>query len=109
MTSAIFLDWFNEFNETMKAQNRRVLLLIDNASCHPSTSCNVQVAFLPKNTTGETQPMDMGVIRAVKVFARKLLLRHIANAIKTCANAEEALKGVNVFNSINIISREPYY
>ena len=45
-----------------------VLLLLDNAGGHPVDLYHegVQIEFLPPNTTSLLQPMDQGVIRAVK-------------------------------------------
>ena len=34
MTGFIFSDWLEKFNSKMKARNRNVLLLLDNAPAH---------------------------------------------------------------------------
>ncbi|RHY24803.1 hypothetical protein DYB32_008682, partial [Aphanomyces invadans] len=53
---------------SMVAQDRKVLLLVDNASSHklPETLSNVNVRFLPPNTTAYLQPLDAGAIAALK-------------------------------------------
>lgn len=79
MTSAIFNDILRRFDRTLQKQNRRALLLVDNAGCHvmdrePFT--NLRVEFLPANTTAKLQPLDAGIIRAVKAAYRTDLVRH---------------------------------
>ena len=54
-----------DLNSAMKAQRRKILLLIDNAPSHifeEDKLTNVKVAFLPPNMTSHIQPMDAGII-----------------------------------------------
>ncbi len=56
-------------------------LLVDEAHGKPETLPeldNVQVKFLPKNTTPKIQPLDVGIIAAMERLYRK---RHIENAM----------------------------
>ena len=57
-----FGDWLRQFD--LKMHGRRVLLLLDNASCHVVThKCyNVVVQFLPPNMTAHVQPLDAGLL-----------------------------------------------
>ncbi|DBA01144.1 TPA: hypothetical protein N0F65_001772 [Lagenidium giganteum] len=62
-------------NCTLRDQKRRILLLIDNDFPHgPSEKelPNVVVRLLPPNTTALIQPMDQGVIAAIKKRALPL-------------------------------------
>ena len=70
----------------MKKQNRRILLFIDNAPCHPTDIqlCNVKLQFFPANTTSVIQPLDQGVIHPFKANYRKSLVKHI---IASCSTA----------------------
>lgn len=75
MTGALFSDWLVRFNASFSRQGRKVLLLIDNCSAHgkPETlPClnNVEVLFLPPNTTAHIQPCDAGIIASMKVRYR---------------------------------------
>lgn len=57
----------------MIKQNRKIILFIDNCSAHndlPSLK-NINVKFLPPNTTSKLQPLDAGIIQNFKVFYRK--------------------------------------
>ncbi|GFS57038.1 tigger transposable element-derived protein 1 [Trichonephila clavipes] len=70
MTTAIFTEWFNncfvpEVEAYMKEKSLdfKVLLIVDNAASHPQLEHpNVQLVFLPPNTTSLIQPLDQGII-----------------------------------------------
>ena len=59
------------------------MLLLDNAPAHPSTETlqstggEVTTMFLPPNTTSILQPMDQGILEALKGRYKKNLLRHL--------------------------------
>ncbi|GFV04048.1 tigger transposable element-derived protein 1 [Trichonephila clavipes] len=66
MTTAIFTEWFNncfvpEVEAYMKETSLdfKVLLIVDNAASPPELEHpNVQLVFLPPNTTSLIQPLD---------------------------------------------------
>ena len=65
-----FIKWFNEIFEPhvcLKTE-QRILLLLDNAPGHvlPFEWDGIRVAFFPPNVTSWKQPMDMGIIAALK-------------------------------------------
>lgn len=61
----------------------KALLLLDNAPSHPGIATlvckdsNITAMFLPPNTTSLFQPMDQGVLEALKRRYRKALLQKI--------------------------------
>ena len=77
MTRDIFGHCLERFNNQMKLQNRKILLLLDNASGHGaiynSEFPNVHIEYLPPNTTSHLQPMDAGIIRNLKLHYKKYL------------------------------------
>lgn len=90
MTSYLFEDYvkgyFSNFAKKYCEENNlrnKVLLLVDNAPGHPEVCkewCeNVEVQFLPPNTTSLIQPMDQGVIATFKAY---YLRRTIQQLIK---------------------------
>ncbi|GFT96056.1 tigger transposable element-derived protein 1 [Trichonephila clavipes] len=76
MTTAIFTEWFNncfvpEVEAYMKEKSLdfKVLLIVDNAASHPQLEHpNVQLVFLPPNTTSLIQPLDQGIIATFKKY-----------------------------------------
>ena len=81
MDSCTFAMWFDEvFLPSVRLRTRRpVLLLLDNAPSHPKefTRLNVTVKFLPPNVTSWKQPMDMGIIAALKKRYKHILCKEI--------------------------------
>ncbi|XP_022169931.1 tigger transposable element-derived protein 6-like [Myzus persicae] len=86
MTGSILEDWLHTFNNKFEKQNRRVILFLDNATCHPHLNLsNVRLALLPANTTSLNQPMDQGIIYSIKVNYLKMVLQSLlANTVKKC-------------------------
>jgi hypothetical protein len=63
MTGTIFLEYLQKFNAKMQIENRKALILLNNAPCHPEMEfSNVELVFLPPNTTARTQPLHSGII-----------------------------------------------
>lgn len=68
-----------KFNENMSSEKRKVLILLDQAPCHPKNfECfgNLQFLFFPKNATSLIQPLDLGIIKALKSHYMSILARH---------------------------------
>lgn len=78
MTSVLFFDWLRRLSGYVTSSDitRKVLLLLDNCSAHGSAQSlpfldNVEVLFLPPNTTSRLQPLYAGIIAAIKARYRK--------------------------------------
>lgn len=72
--------WLSQLDTRMRHQNRKILLLIDNAPSHiwdQSVLPNVRVEPLDPNMTSHIQPMDAGIIHAFKAHYRRLYIRHV--------------------------------
>ena len=63
--------------EKLKRKKQNILLLMDNAPCHPHSfadaSAIITIKFFPKNTTSKTQLLDTGIIASWKVKYKKRL------------------------------------
>ena len=59
-------------DRTFQMKVRTIALLIDNSPAQPPVShlTNVQLVFLPTDTTSGLQPIDQGVIRSLKTHYR---------------------------------------
>ena len=62
MTGDLFGKWMRKFDSSFRAQDRKVVLLIDNCPVHPEIKnlTNINLIFLPPNMTSVLQPMDQG-------------------------------------------------
>ncbi len=101
MTCALMEEWLISFNQRMARQNRRVLLFLDNAACHPHIKLsNVKLIFLPPNTTSHSQPMDQGVIFTFKSHYRRLLLQSLIPKLNACVSINELAKEISVLDAI---------
>ena len=83
MVNGILQDFLTSFNKKMKRENRKVLLLMDNAPSHiiPPNLTNVRCEFLPPTTTSHLQPMDAGIINAYKAHYRRYVVCYVVEAI----------------------------
>jgi hypothetical protein len=78
-----------QFDEKTKSKD------LDNATSHRGAKeiTNVKVKFLPTNLTSEVQPLDQGIIRAVKSRYRKQMLQY-------AVSVEEASDIKSDFNNL---------
>ena len=60
MTTEVMKEVLEKLNAKLKTKGRKILLLMDNAPCHPhnlaDTFSNITIKFLPENMTSMTQP-----------------------------------------------------
>jgi len=77
MLSDIFKKWVQQLDNKMTLLGRKILLFVDNCPAHPEVPGlkAVNLQFLPPNTTSVLQPMDQGIIRALKFHYRKQSLQ----------------------------------
>ncbi|XP_050675894.1 tigger transposable element-derived protein 4-like [Leptidea sinapis] len=82
MTSEIFEKWLRNWDAELKANNKIVLLLVDNCPAHPAVTnlkC-IKLVFLPPNVTSVLQP-SIGVIRCLKSHYRRLQVLKLIQSI----------------------------
>ena len=92
-----------------------MVLLIDNCSAHREleillTLLNVQVLFLPKNTTSHLQPLDAGVIVVPKRGCRKMQVIRAVDLLESgkCdkiydLNMREAIQSIyNIWTKLDV-------
>ena len=107
--AAIFTDWFNSHfipSVTKHLKDRgitpKALLLLDNAPAHPDSSFlvsqdkSITAMYLPPNTTALIQPMDQGVLEAVKRRYRRSMLRKLLLQDEEGQSVIEGIKGINM-------------
>lgn len=115
MNSTIFKTWFfSEFvpsvEKHLAANNlpRKAILLLDNATTHPIADelkdKEIKAVFLPPNVTAVCQPMDQGVIQALKLKYRRQLLRYLISAVDNDEDYISALKKIDVLDVIRWVA-----
>jgi len=80
MTTSLYQEWLQQWDQELRAKNRKVLLLQDNFSGHivPDGLQNICVENFEPNLTAHVQPMDQGIIRCFKAHYRtKFIQRSI--------------------------------
>ena len=88
MLTTLFQEWLWEFDLEVSRKHRgqSVLLLLDNCSSHKIEGLdlqNVDICFLPANTTSKIQPMDAGIIMAFKRNYRQLHIRWMLEQVES--------------------------
>ena len=88
MTARIYREFLFKWNCKLKAQGRKICLLVDNCPGHDKNVelSNIEVVFLPENTTSIIQPLDQGIIRNLKGHFRSKLHNRIITAMDLNSN-----------------------
>lgn len=107
--SGLILDTcLTAFNSKLRLEKRNILMLMDNAGCHPEhlkeKYTNIKIVFLPANTTSKLQPLDLGIIANFKTHYRRLLLQYILSKIDAADNATDVTKSINVLVAIRWVA-----
>ncbi|KAF7701578.1 Tigger transposable element-derived protein 6 [Cucumispora dikerogammari] len=68
MARSIFISWLKRLNSRMSKEKSFVALIMNNATCHSvnATFSDIDIIFLPKNTTSLIQPCDQSIIKSFK-------------------------------------------
>lgn len=101
MTGDLFVTWLKDLDQKMVKTNRKILLFVDNCPAHPKNVNlkNVELAFLPPNTTSKLQPMDQGIIKVLKHFYRKRVVLRYLQCIDSGAENR-----ITLLDAMNFIS-----
>ena len=104
MTSEVMEAVLTHLNRKLSIEGRKVILLLDNATCHPESFVDrfsqIKLVFLPKNTTSRLQPLDAGIIQSFKVKYRKRLVKYVLARIDKKESATEIVKNVDILQAI---------
>lgn len=96
MTSVLFEAWLRKWDSQLFRKGRKIALIIDNCTAHPHIPdlVAIELVFLPPNTTSEMQPCDQGIIKMLKVYYRKSMVKRLIHTIdcgKTLADLKITL------------------
>jgi hypothetical protein len=64
-------------------KSKNVVWLVDSYATHPHLDClkNIHLEFLPPSTTSLVQPVNMGILKSLETYHRKLV-NYILEATK---------------------------
>lgn len=95
------LTWLSKWNCKVARENRKVLLLVDNAPYHVVDAySNITIQFLPPNTTAKIQPMDQG---CVKMGYRSMLSDLYFEGISNNEEAKAVMKQFDIKVACDIV------
>ncbi|KAF7670509.1 Tigger transposable element-derived protein 6 [Cucumispora dikerogammari] len=102
MTTSLFNKWLMEFDDKMKRQKKNILLLMDNCFSHKITYCssNIELVFLPKNSTSKTQPLDSRIVRSFKAKFYEYQMKKIVMCLDKNISVGELYKSINIKDAI---------
>ena len=104
MTSDVMQAVLTRFNRKLFFEQRKVVLILDNATCHPipiiDSFSQIKIIFLAKNTTSRLQPLDAGIIQNFKVKYRRRLVKYVLAGINEYSSATQIIKDVNILMAI---------
>ncbi|XP_072142338.1 tigger transposable element-derived protein 6-like [Dermacentor andersoni] len=101
MTQALFNKWLHTEDAQFSRQKRKVLFLVDNCPGHGTVTGlkSIHLEYIPASTTALLQPMDQGVIQALKARFRKGLLQKML----VCMDPNKEYK-VDILGAIHLIA-----
>lgn len=109
MTSTIWTNILLEFDKELSKQNKKIILFVDNAACHQlndeCTLKNINVKYLPANTTSLIQPLDQGIIHCFKVFYRQNLMRRQLLTLENGEKLQDFSKKFTILDALKIVKR----
>ncbi|GBN40626.1 Tigger transposable element-derived protein 6 [Araneus ventricosus] len=105
MASSIFEEWLVNLDKKLRNRARKVLLVLDNATCHAHGAelKNVKLLILPPNTTSKLQLLDHGVLKCYKMEYRQCALRHVIERMDGCESPSELSKKISVGDALDWI------
>ena len=85
MTSQLFEAWLWKWDAKLTRNGRKIALFVGNCTAHPHIENlqSIELIFLPPNTTSEIQPCDQGIIKTLKTYYRKDMIKRLIGAINS--------------------------
>ncbi len=109
LQTGLKLSLFLEWKSISQIEEPKALLLLDNDPSHSdeirlvSKDKKITAMFLPANTTALIQPMDQGVLQAMKNRYMKSLLRKLLMADKEGQSMTTFVKSINIKDVVYMI------
>jgi len=107
MTSSIFNQWLMTWDMVLQKDESKILLVVDNCPAHKIQVSlrNIEIYFLPPNLTSTVQPLDQGIIHAMKTKFNGHKIRDLIEKIEGGADVYECYKKINMKDAIMFLSK----
>ena len=102
MTSSFFIKWLQAWDCELGQDKKKISLLVDNCSAHSDVDdnlVNINLKFLPPNTTSILQPCDGGIIRPLKAH----YCHHLCLKTLECMDATAAATANDMVKKITLL------
>uniref|UniRef100_A0A914UT88 DDE-1 domain-containing protein n=1 Tax=Plectus sambesii TaxID=2011161 RepID=A0A914UT88_9BILA len=107
MTSKIWTQILVELNQKLHSQKRKIILFINNASCHKlkegTQLQNTKIAFLLPIMTSLIQSLDQGIICSFKAHYHQFIIRKHLAAIDQNILAKAFSKTVDILQALHMV------
>ena len=103
MTASIYQEWLLDWDQKLRIEGRKILLLQDNFSGHvvPETLTNIQVVNFEPNLTAHVQPNDQGIIRSFKAYYRAKFIQRAVTRYE-CGTTPAQIYDINQLEAMKL-------
>ena len=92
----------------MQLQDRKIILLLDNAPGHrvydADEFVNLKIVFLPPGCTSRLQPLDAEIIRSFKAHFRRYMVCYLIGLMSEDGSATQLARKLTVLDAIRFTS-----
>ena len=108
MTGYIFTQWLQNWDRSLRAKGKKILLILNICTAHPPNVelTNIEMVFLPPNTTSLIQSMDQGIIKNLKGHYRAKLSSRLISELDNDSSLQmkDVVKNVNLLDALYLVS-----
>ena len=111
LSCEIFEEYLIKFDESLKNQNRNVILFLNNTiTCHLDLQfklSNIKLEFVPATISDRVQPLYLGIIKAFKRNYKKEAIKSLSNDTDIPIE-EEIVKKISLLDACCWVSKSWY-
>jgi hypothetical protein len=109
MMNPIFNQYLKKLDEYFKRKGRKIVLFLDNALVHIVDEAinltNVELRYFPPNLTSILQPLDVRIIRSLKVLSQKFEVLSILDNINDSLHASDLVRKLIILDGMKFIDK----
>ncbi len=109
MMNPIFNQYLKKLDEYFKRKGRKIVLFLDNTLVHIVDEAinltNVELRYFPPNLTSILQPLDVRIIRSLKVLSQKFEVLSILDNINDSLHAWDLVRKLIILDGMKFIDK----